>query len=245
MENGEWEIICQKEQISVYKVKYKNKNITVIADWHTSPGRNAVSKVLEGVKKDPKKWCLLVEGLNGVQEITSEIKDSVGEAISLPGAGQGIESLINSGKVSQEEIITANAIGILDRIARGIEVTPEQKENPLKWACSVLSDEKLSEARLRKLVLDATSKPEKLVRSVDKANSLVGMAVDVSDDMITDIVNEALDKGYDNYLIHLGEGHLRSLIKSGPIADYCTKIITTYRSDPKFVQMSLDASTNK
>lgn len=246
LEDGEWEIIYQKEQVSLYKVKYRNKNITVIADWHTSLGKEAVLGILEEVKKDPKSWCILAEGLDGIKEFTPEIKDNVGKAIPLPGAGEGIESLIASNQVSQEEITIANAILILDRIARGIEVTDDQKENPLRWACSVLSDEKLSEESLRKLVLDATSTPEKLAHSVDQANRLIlGMAVDVSDDMITSIVNNALNEGYNNYLIHMGEGHLRSLVKSGVVADYCKKIIATYKGDAQYIQMSLDVSKNK
>ena len=243
LEYGEWEIIYQKEQISVYKVKYKNKNITVVADWHTSLGEKVVSEVLKEVRKDPKSWCILAEGLNGIKEFTLEIKNIVGKAVSLPGADQGIESLIACKQVSQEDMAIANAILILDRIARGIEVTDEQKKNPLKWVCSVLSNKNLDEKKLQELVLDATSTPEKLIKAVDRANQLIGeMAVDISDDMITDIVNRVLNENHSNYLIHMGEGHLRSLIKSGAIAEYCKKIITTYKGDANYVQMSLNAS---
>ncbi len=246
LEDAEWEIIYQKEQVSVYKVKYKNKNITVIGDWHMSLGIKAVLEVLEEVKKDPKSWCLLIEKSEQVSKAAPEIEGSNWNVKDLPGAGEGMDYLIDSKQVSKEDIITLNAMLVLDRIARDIELTPEQKENPLKWTCSVLSDEELSEEELRELVLSATSTPEKLAHAADEANRLIlDLAVYVSDKMITDIINEALDEDYDNYLIHMGEGHLRSLVRSGPIADYCKNLLIKLKTDPKLVQMSLDASKNK
>ena len=140
LEDGKWETIYQKEGISLYKVQYKGKNITVIGDWHTKAGKIVLSKVLEEVKMNPRTWKLLIEGLDYIPEITREIKDSVGKAVSLPHAGDGIKFLIDSKQVTAKDMALAYAMARLDRIGRELNTTQEERDNPLEQVSSEISN---------------------------------------------------------------------------------------------------------
>ncbi len=251
LEDGKWEVVFQKEEVSLYKVELNGKKITVIADWHTELGRKELLKVLEEVKKDPKNWALLIEGLDYIKEITKEIKDNVGLAKSLPHGGDGINYLIRSRKVSPEDMALAYGLARLDRVARGINVKEGgYKTNPLEEICNHIEKSFKEETgiilrkkRIKEIILSAASTPKNLESAVNKSNEIfLRMAVNESDKMITKVVQKTLKGNHKNYLIHMGEGHLRSLIRTGPLAKYTEKLLDKVKTDAKFVQKALAAS---
>ncbi len=250
LENALWETVFQKEQLSHYKVKYNDKNIMVIADWHTEPGRKLLLQYLEEVKKTPKDWILLIEGLDFMKEITPEIKNKVSLAKSLPHAGDGIEYLISSKKVSSEDMALAYAIGRLDRIARGLNVSDEEKTNPLEYVSSEVSTNlklsngvEMSKDEVKSLILKATELDEKLNKLVEHSNNImIGMAVKESDTMMRLVILEAMNNNAPNVLIHMGEGHLRSLINSGPLREYTEKLLERIKTDPSYVRKAIEMS---
>lgn len=250
LEDGTWETVSQEEQLSLYKVKLGGKNITVIASWHTKPGVEALKNVLKEVEKDPANWSLLTEGLDYVDEITPELKGKVGMAKNLPDAGDGIVHIINTKMVSPEEMALAYVCGRLDRIARGINIKESDKTNPLEKVCEEaetnLREENaiaMKKEKIKRMVLNATSTQEKLEKAVKSSNDIVlGLAVQESDKMIARVVREALEGDEQNYLIYMGEGHLRSLVSSGPLAEYTKKLLDKVKTDPEFVKKALEMS---
>ena len=249
LEDGVWETVYQKEQVSHYKVKYKGKNISVIADWHTKPGRELFATYLEEIKKSPGDWILLVEGLDYREEVTSEIKEKLAVAKDLPGAGGAFGLLMSTKKVSPEDMAIAYGIGMLERIGTGIGVREEDAKNPLEIVCIRVQEGleedgvKISKEEVRELILRASETDEKLQEAVDNANKIfLGMAVVESDKMMRDVIREALKNDASNVLIHIGEGHLRALVNSGELRKYTESLMDRVKFNLKNVRKALEMS---
>lgn len=147
----------------------------------------------------------------------------------------------------------AYAMARLDRIGRELNTTQEERDNPLEQISAEISNNFktlheiiLEKEKIKKMILDSTSSEEKLAEAVKKSNNIIlNETVQVSDIMIANVITEELKGPEQNILIHMGEGHLRSLIRSGPVAEYTAKLLEKVKTDPAFVRKALDTSKEK
>ncbi len=71
---------------------------------------------------------------------------------------------------------------------------------------------------------------------------MVTAAVRESDKIIREVVKDALKNEASNVLIQMGEGHLRSLINTGPLKEYTEKLLDRVKTDPVYVTKALEMS---
>ncbi|MBI3293027.1 MAG: hypothetical protein HYZ73_09545, partial [Elusimicrobia bacterium] len=244
LQKGRWTPIRQHPHADLYEVEYSGKHILVIAEMHhTREANEAFRYALDQVLQNPQLFILLIEAAAKWRSLP-KLLERIGAFEPLPDLLDGLSQLVTSRQVTHETMALALGIRDLHGIGKLLQmlegqavdkkkeifdrVTVKMPEQVIpvkaasKTATIALSSLgiPMEQGTVEAFLRAGLETPEAVRRSVEVANHVERLAYEEADRQQAAIVRNALRTSYPRLVIHIGKGHLGSLIRSGELAQY-------------------------